>query len=419
MTVARTFPFTTKAHSAAIACQCSSRSPPGFNRMETPAILVATGNCLTVDSYAEPPSPTQPSLLSKSCLKSSMGLCCSPAFGTALAWGTPTDAAASPAVVRVAKPSSLTTSETTLVSVKSHVFHVQFSIFLSRSVCGKVRRNSGNWRGLLTKAYCSLATDVPVGELAALSWVPCVVLWIDTGIPSCKSSAGFCTTRSREPSPLRISVLVPKSRPNVTDLIPILLEGSTTTTRDPFASIRIALSGINRAAVGLGSENLAWAYMPANRRLSGFGTSISKRSVREVGSNAPASLAIFPANVSLGYSSTVIAAGVPGLTLLISACGTCTNTRTGSDCARSKGGGTLVTLPEVTKDPTSMNRAVIVPANAARICSKAFISCALLSDAAAASRVAFWTCSVASTVSSSCWELTWFWKSCCERTELV
>ena len=131
----------------------------------------------------------------------------------------------------------LTTSETTLVSVKSHVFHVQFSIFLSRSVCGKVRRNSGNWRGRLTKAYCSLATDVPVGELAALSCVPCVVLWIDTGIPSCKSSAGFCTTRSRAPSPLRISVLVPKSRPNVTDLIRILLEESTTTTRDPPRSL--------------------------------------------------------------------------------------------------------------------------------------------------------------------------------------
>ena len=78
-----------------------------------------------------------------------------------------------------------------------------------------------------------------------------------------------------------------------------------------------------------------------------------------------------------------------------------------------------MTLPEVTKDPTSMNRAVIAPTNGARICPKAFISCALLSDAAALSRVAFWTCSVASTVSSSCWELTWFWESCCERTELV
>src|SRR6202022_2587104 len=129
-------------------------------------------------------------------------------------------------------------------------------------------------------------------------------------------SAGFCTTRSWASSPPRIAVLVPKSRPNFTVLIWILLEESTTKMREPFASIRIALSGINRAAVGLGSENLAWAYMPANRRPSGLGTSISNRSVREVGSNAPASLAIFPANVSLGYSSTVIAGGGPGFTLV-------------------------------------------------------------------------------------------------------
>src|SRR5258708_24917375 len=95
--------------------------------------------------------------------------------------------------------------------------------------------------------------------------------------------------------------------------------------------LRIALFGIKRAAVGLGSENLAWAYIPAKRRPSGLGTSISNNNVREVGSNAPASLAIFPVKVSLGYSSTVMVAGVPGFTLLISACGTCTNTRTGSD----------------------------------------------------------------------------------------
>ena len=51
--------------------------------------------------------------------------------------------------------------------------------------------------------------------------------------------------------------------------------------------------------------------------------------------------------------------------------------------------------------------------------SKAFMSCALVSAAAALSRVAFLTCSVASTVSSSCCELTRLWYNSCERVELV
>ena len=110
--------------------------------------------------------------------------------------------------------------------------------------------------------------------------------------------------------------------------------------------------------------------------------------------------------------STVIVAGVPGFTLLTSACGTFTKTRTGSDCAKSKSFCTVRALPEATKEPTSIYRAVIVPANGARICSKAFMSWALVSDATALSRIAFWTCSVASTVSSSFCELTWSWNSC-------
>src|SRR5260221_13415745 len=99
--------------------------------------------------------------------------------------------------------------------------------------------------------------------------------------------------------------------------------------------LRIALFGIKRAAVGLGSENLAWAYIPAKRRPSGLGTSISNNNVCGVGSNAPAHLAVFPTNVSLGYCSTEMVAGVPDFTLLISACGTCTNTRIVSDWTRS------------------------------------------------------------------------------------
>ena len=54
ITVVRTLPFTTNAHSAAIACQCSSRMPPGFRRIETPAMLFDTGNSSTVASFRRP-----------------------------------------------------------------------------------------------------------------------------------------------------------------------------------------------------------------------------------------------------------------------------------------------------------------------------------------------------------------------------
>ncbi len=50
MTVVRTRPSVTKAHSAAVACQCSSRITPGSMRMETPAIALEMGNWATVAS---------------------------------------------------------------------------------------------------------------------------------------------------------------------------------------------------------------------------------------------------------------------------------------------------------------------------------------------------------------------------------
>ena len=40
----------TKAHSAAVACQCSSRMAPGSSLIETPAMPLEIGNCLTVAS---------------------------------------------------------------------------------------------------------------------------------------------------------------------------------------------------------------------------------------------------------------------------------------------------------------------------------------------------------------------------------
>src|SRR5229473_736536 len=76
ITVVSTVPVMTKAHSAAMACQCSSRMAPGFRRMETPAMLCEAGNSATVASFADPASPTHPLLVpSRSNLKSGIGSC--------------------------------------------------------------------------------------------------------------------------------------------------------------------------------------------------------------------------------------------------------------------------------------------------------------------------------------------------------
>ncbi len=50
ITVVRTRPSMTNAHSAAVACQCSSRMAPGSSFIDTPAIPLEIGNCLTVAS---------------------------------------------------------------------------------------------------------------------------------------------------------------------------------------------------------------------------------------------------------------------------------------------------------------------------------------------------------------------------------
>ena len=50
MTVVRTRPSVTKAHSAAVACQCNSRIAPGSIFIDTPAMPLDIGNCVTVAS---------------------------------------------------------------------------------------------------------------------------------------------------------------------------------------------------------------------------------------------------------------------------------------------------------------------------------------------------------------------------------
>src|SRR6476661_7303494 len=56
MVVTRHCPLITSAHSAALACQCSSRRPPGTSDISTPASFSDTGNSATVASFAQPPS---------------------------------------------------------------------------------------------------------------------------------------------------------------------------------------------------------------------------------------------------------------------------------------------------------------------------------------------------------------------------
>jgi hypothetical protein len=50
MTVVRTRPSVMNAHSAAVACQCSSRIAPCSIRIDTPAIPLEIGSWATVAS---------------------------------------------------------------------------------------------------------------------------------------------------------------------------------------------------------------------------------------------------------------------------------------------------------------------------------------------------------------------------------
>src|SRR5271170_4080651 len=59
-TVVRTRPSRTNAHSAAVACQCSSRVTPGSRRIETPAMPLEIGSSSTVASLPKLPSMTLP-----------------------------------------------------------------------------------------------------------------------------------------------------------------------------------------------------------------------------------------------------------------------------------------------------------------------------------------------------------------------
>src|SRR6478736_8478814 len=69
ITVVRTRPSSTNAHSAAVACQCNSRIAPGSSFIDTPAIPFEIGNCVTVASLPKLLPITLPSDFSSANLK--------------------------------------------------------------------------------------------------------------------------------------------------------------------------------------------------------------------------------------------------------------------------------------------------------------------------------------------------------------
>src|SRR5579871_113361 len=82
-----------------MACQCSSRKPPGCSRIETPAMLSEIGNSSTLASLAEPPAVTRPSEPSMSYLNPCNGAWCLCSCGSALSSrGIAKEAAATAAV---------------------------------------------------------------------------------------------------------------------------------------------------------------------------------------------------------------------------------------------------------------------------------------------------------------------------------
>src|SRR5437879_3947215 len=97
ITVVRTRPSMTKAHSAAVACQCSSRIAPGSSRIETPAMPLEIGSWVTVASFPELLPITLPSDFSSANLKVGRSLSDSTGSGTLfMKLGSPAAAGCTP-----------------------------------------------------------------------------------------------------------------------------------------------------------------------------------------------------------------------------------------------------------------------------------------------------------------------------------
>jgi hypothetical protein len=111
--------------------------------------------------------------------------------------------------------------------------------------------------------------------------------------------------------------------------------------------------------------NATCAYMPGSSAWSSLRSRTSVSSVRDVGSRAPAVLAILPTNARCGYSGTAMPTSWPGAIDRTNACGTFTKMRRVSTWAIRNSGLVPLPLPAVISAPRSMPRAVMMPANGA------------------------------------------------------
>ena len=110
ITVVRTRPSSTNAHSAAVACQCNSRIAPGSSFIDTPAIPFEIGNCVTVASLPKLLPMTLPSDFSSANLKVGSSLPDRSGSGTLfMKLGSPASAACDPLnVASAAMPAAVT-----------------------------------------------------------------------------------------------------------------------------------------------------------------------------------------------------------------------------------------------------------------------------------------------------------------------
>ncbi len=150
--------------------------------------------------------------------------------------------------------------------------------------------------------------------------------------------------------------------------------------------------------------------MPGISAWSSFFKRTSVSSVREVGSRAPAVLAILPTNGRVGNSGTSTCASWPGVIERTNVWGTLTKILRFSTWAMRNIHGAPFPLPEVIKAPRSMPRAVMIPANGASTFWKdwsASSRCTLASLAATVARAASTLASSAPRFASIAATLAW------------
>src|SRR5207244_9963053 len=110
--------------------------------------------------------------------------------------------------------------------------------------------------------------------------------------PDLSSSDGLTETSSCATEPETIATDCPRSRPNWTPRYFTVPSPRTATTWEPAARVTIAVAGTTHTSSDGGTLNLTCAYMPGISARSSLRRRTSVSSVRDVGSRAPAVLAM-------------------------------------------------------------------------------------------------------------------------------